>query len=1002
MLKSCYNNLSLNLKTMKYRSKLTPKKRSRKINPSRIKTYSSQNWLKQSKEGSKKSKKKKRITSKRVKKILYILLLTFVVFCFVGLIAVLTYVQSLTEDLPSPDKPFGPKNSASEIYDRNGKLLYRVFADQNADPVKIDEVPELLKWSFLAAEDIDFYEHPGVDIPGVIRCGLRYATDGNETCGASTVTQQLIKQTALTNERKIERKVKEIILALQIEQDRDKDEILEMYLTIAPEGSNVYGVTSASKFYFDKELKDLNLAEMAIIAAIPQDPTRLSPTKSANPEEAKVKVKARQEYVLNQLEKYMDKINKEIKESTGQENALTKEMIDEARGFELAYKEPKFEINAPHFVFFAQKLLQNRPYNNGEPFTLNELETQGLRIYTTLDSDYQQIAEEQVKVGVDTYGKQFGASNASLVSLNPKNGEILAMVGSYDYFGTELPEGCTVGLDCKFEPKVNISDTLQSYGSSMKSMVYYKAIMDKVIFPGSVLPDIPIQIGNYKPKNYEGGFIGLNTARHHLVESRNIPAIELIQAVGVENFILEMQKWGYTTFTNPEGYGPAVSVGGADIKLIEHAQAYGVLANAGNFTPYEAILKIEDKSGEILYEHKAEPTLVADPRGVYLVNHMLNGKNKGPGVSWDGRDIAGKTGTSEGQRETLFATYTPEIVAVGWLGNNNNEGMRYGASGLTSAKPWVSEFVKRIGDSIPKTEFPRPEGIEFSNASCKINDKFGCENYKGDLAITGFKVPPYVEFQEVVVCTDQMDRLAREIDIKVGQSTKLNAAKYTMPVKDLQGFLDNYLKGSDKLFTIPTEYCTINRNPSGTSEPWATISSPTSGAVLSKELVIAYEAFSPDSEVDRVEFYLDSTLLGKSVNASGSADFDISGQAPGSRTLRLVVFDKAGKNGTSSIPVEIRGDLKITSPSNNSEVRKGDFVDVRFSYTGGSLNQVTLIVDDKVETQCSDSKCTWEVKSDTGEVKIKVRGKKSGETIESNTITIKVRGGQIVPIIIQN
>jgi membrane carboxypeptidase/penicillin-binding protein PbpC len=461
-----------------------------------------------------------------------------------------------------------------------------------------------------------------------------------------------------------------------------------------------------------------------------------------------------------------------------------------------------------------------------------------------------------------------------------------------------------------------------------------------------------------------------------------------------------MKKWGYTTFTNPEGYGPAVSVGGADIKLIEHAQAYGVLANAGNFTPYEAILKIEDKSGEILYEHKAESTLVADPRGVYLVNHMLNGKNKGPGVSWDGRDIAGKTGTSEGQRETLFATYTPEIVAVGWLGNNNNEGMRYGASGLTSAKPWVSEFVKRIGDSIPKTEFPRPEGIEFSNASCKINDKFGCENYKGDLAITGFKVPAYVEFQEVEVCTDQTDKLAREIDIKVGQSTKLNAAKYTMPVKDLQVFLDNYLKGSDNFFTIPTEYCTINRNPSGASEPWANITSPVSGAILSKDLVIAYEAFSPDSEVDRVEFYLDNTLLGKSTNAAGSADFDISGQTAGSRTLKLIVFDKAGKNGTTSIPVEIIGVLNITSPANNAEVKKGDFVDVTFNYTGGTMNQISLIVDDTVVTQCSTTKCTWEVKNNPGDVKLKVRGKKAGETIESKTITIKVKAGAVVPTII--
>lgn len=956
----------------------------------RIKAYSNQDWLKRTKTKRRVGIKKTKSLNKKLKKIFTIFLLFIVVAFFIGLIGVLTYVQSLTEDLPSPDKPFGPKNSASEIYDRNGKLLYRVFADQNADPVKIDEVPELLKWSFLAAEDVDFYSHPGVDVSGVVRCGLRYFTSGNSVCGASTITQQLIKQTALTSERKIERKVKEIILALQIERARDKSEILEMYLTIAPEGSNVYGVTSASKFYFDKNLDELNLAEMAVIAAIPQDPSRLSPTKSANPEEAQKRLKSRQEYVLKQLEKYMSKINKEIEKSTGEKDALTKEMIEEAKNFELVYKEPRFEIKAPHFVFYAQKLLQQRPYNNGEPFTLGELETQGLRIYTTLDSDYQQIAEEQVKAGVDTYGKQFGASNASLVAMNPKTGEVLAMVGSYDYFGTESPEGCTVGLNCRFEPKVNIADTLQSYGSSMKSMVYYKAIMDKVIFPGSMLADVPIQIGNYTPKNYEGGFIGINTARYQLTESRNIPAIVLVETVGVDNFIKEMQKWGYTTFNNPQGYGPAVSIGGADIKLIEHAQAYGVLANEGKLTEHEVIKKIENKKGEVIYEHKAEPVQVADPRGVYLVNHMLNGVNRGPGVSWDGRDVAGKTGTSEGQRETLFATYTPEIVVVGWLGNNNNEGMRYGASGATSARPWVSEYLKRIGDSLPKTQFARPEGIEFSNANCIVGEKNGCEGVNGDLAITGFKVPSYMEFKEAQVCIDQPDHLARDIDIKVGKAEVINSVRYTMPKKEFQVFLDKFLSGKEGYSPFPTEYCTINRNPSGSENPWAVISSPTSGSVVGKELVINYEAFSPDSEVDRVEFYINNVLLGKSNSASGSAIYDISTQSPGTKELSLKVFDKSGKNGISSISIEILGELTITSPATGSNVVKGTFLDIKFAYSGGNLEQPALVVNDNVVTQCSQTKCTWQVESNPGNVQVKVRGKKAGQVLESKTLSMTV------------
>lgn len=961
----------------------------------RVRTYSNQSWLKKNK---KVRSAKRKAKSKKFKRFIYVSFLGVVILCFLGLIGSLVYVQSLTEDLPSPDQPFGPKNSASEIYDRNGKLLYRVFADQNADPVNIEEVPPLLKWSFLAAEDADFYSHPGVDVPGIIRCSFQYVRQQEIACGASTITQQMIKQTSLTNERKVQRKIKEVILALQIEREREKDEILEMYLTIAPEGSNVYGVTSAAKFYFDKDLNELNLAEMAILASIPQDPTRLSPTKSANPKDAQERVKTRQEYVLDQMEKNLDKINESIKEETGEENVLTLEMIQEARDFELKYKEPKFDIKAPHFVFYTQKLLQERDYNNGEPFTLGELETQGYKIYTTLDSDYQQIAEEQVKKGVDTYGAQFGASNAALVSTNPKNGEILAMVGSYDYFGKASPEGCTVGVDCRFEPSVNITDTLQSYGSSMKSMVYYKAIMDKIITPGSILADVPIEIGAYKPKNYEGGFIGLHPARKHLVDSRNIPAIELVEAIGIQDFVDEMKKWGYTTFDNPNGYGPAVSIGGADIKLVDHAQAYGVLANEGKLTQVEAVLKIENRDGEVIFKHEAKPEEVADPRGVFLVNDMLNGNKGGPGVSWDGRDVAGKTGTSEGQRETLFATYTPEIVAVGWLGNNNNEGMRFGASGLTSAKPWVSEYLQRVGETLPKTAFPRPGGIEFSFNNCKTEEENGCEGVNGDLAITEFKVPAYVQYKEVEVCKDQKDKLAREIDIALGRSVKVFGAEYKMTVESLQPFLDAYIESSDKIQSIPTEYCDVTRNPNGSNKPWAVISSPKNNSVLSdNKVTINYKAYSPEGEVDRVEFFFDNTSLGKSNKASGKETFSIGSPSPGSHNISVKVFDKSGKNGTSSVKVTVLGALSITSPSSGSEVEKGDFVDVSFTYSGGSLDSRNLIVDGKNVTACSNTKCTWNVQSDEGEVEVYVQAKKGGQTIQSNKITIKVKDSSPIP-----
>lgn len=628
-------------------------------------------------------------------------------------IYILVYLQTISQDLPSPDKPFGIKDVATEVYDRNGKLLYRVFDDEDRDPVDLEEIPPLLIWSYLAAEDIKFFQHEGIDTEAIARCGLKYIEHKGITCGGSTITQQLIRKTALTDDIDISRKIKEILLSMKIEQIRSKEEILEMYFTIVPSGSNIYGVTRASNFYFGKEPKDLTLAQMAILASIPQNPSVLSPTKSTNPEISASLLEQRKEYVLNQLEANMDFINSQIAKKDGQDfPKLDKEMITTAREEQLVYQDPSFRINAPHFVFYVLDQLQRKPYNNGEPFGLENIETKGLRIYTTLDLEMQNIAEKQVRKAVDTYGQKFGADNASMVVLNPKTGEVLAMVGSYSYFGKESPEGCHIGINCKFEPKVNVVDTLQAYGSTMKPMIYYHSFMNGSITPDAPLNDSPIKIGNYTPKNYDGKFSGVNSSRYMLVQSRNIPAITLLDQIGVSNFINSLENWGYTTMNNPAGYGVSLAVGGGEVKLIEHAQAYGVFANNGYLTKTEAIDKITDHKGNILFKRTIDTKPVADPRGIYLVNDILNGNRGGPGYSFDGRDIAGKTGTSESQKETLYIAYSPEIVVAGILINNDNTPMRYGATGLTSVRPWVGEFLELTGNMYGPTPFHLPQGVE--------------------------------------------------------------------------------------------------------------------------------------------------------------------------------------------------------------------------------------------------------------------------------------------------
>lgn len=682
------------------------------------KTSTIKNTKRRLSKNSKRKEKKIKTLTKRTRKdtIHRLLVLSFVILLsttLFSIIASLRYLQTVSKDLPSPDKPFGVKQTATEIYDRNGVLLYRVFDDEDRDPVDLETIPPQLIWTYLAAEDLRYFQHQGVDVEALVRCSFRYLESRTIVCGGSTVTQQLIRKTSLTDEVAIARKIKEMLLALKIEQVRTKEEILEMYLTIVPSGSNIYGVTRASKFYFGKDPNDLTLAEMAVLASIPQNPSILSPTKSTNPEISKALLDTRKAYVLNQIESNLEFINENLVEIYGNDTKLfTREMVDEARNETIAYQDPSFRINAPHFVFYALEKLQQKGYKDGQPLSLEEIETEGLRIYTTLDMDYQKVAETQVKKAVDTYGRQFGAENASMVVLNPKNGEVLAMVGSYDYFGKPSPESCQIGLNCRYEPQVNVPDTLQAYGSTLKPMIYYNAFMRGIMTPESLVYDAPIQIGKYTPKNYDSKFSGLHPYRYMLVQSRNIPAIILLEKVGYTSLIDQLKSWGYTTLNNPNGYGLSLAVGGGELKLIEHAQGYGIFANNGNLTQHEVISKIVDRNGQVIYEYQPKSVQVADPRGIYLVNDILNGNKGGPGFSFDGRDMAGKTGTSEDQTETLYIGYSPEIVVAGMLINNDNTPMRYGATGQTSVRPWVGEYLQLISAKYPPTAFQLPSGVE--------------------------------------------------------------------------------------------------------------------------------------------------------------------------------------------------------------------------------------------------------------------------------------------------
>lgn len=827
---------------------------------------------------------------------------------FFGFIFGMSYLQSITAQLPSPDAPFGKRNEASVIYasntndDGENEQLYKVFGEENRDYIKIDEVPEYVKWAIVSAEDVDFYDHPGIDIGGIIKALAYELFKIGTPRGGSTITQQLIKQTSLTSDRSYERKIQEIILALQVERLYSKDQILEMYINVNNFGSNVYGLKTAAKFYFNKEVKDLNLAEAAVLARIPQNPVYNSPTLAPDPEDGKERAERGREYVLEQMEKNLNKINDHIESD---DNIIVMDEIEEAKTYELKYEKPRINIKAPHFVFYIQKLLTQRNYNNGVPFELSQIQTGGYKIYTTLDMNVQRIAEEEVLNGVNKYAKPYGGNNGAAIITRPASGDIVAMVGSKSYDAES--EGKL------FDGKVNVTDTLQSMGSTMKPVGYYKAFELGISSPGSYLPDVEIQLGNYKPKNYNNAFNGPiegATARRQLVLSRNIPAIILLDAMGLKNYIDTLIKWGYTTVeANPTGFGPSTILGGGDVTMIEHAQAYGVFSNGGQLVkldPIQKITKYNPESGEdeVVYEKEVKKEPVADQRAIYMVNHILNYKNGGPGQNIDGRDYAGKTGTTEFTKDLVYAGYTPDFVVIGWNGNNDNTSMSGRGFGENVAKPWVIDLSKRIAPYFPeKTPFARPGGLNSGNAcnEVKESDGLACAESGGDLLIEGKLPPPYIFKKKFKVCSDQPDRLAREIDEKVGKAVEVEVNIYKMASPGLQPFLDTALSKSN---AIPTEYCNIERSPNS-GNPWAVFNTPSNGATVSGSLNVDLDAYSIAGYVTKVQLKLGSNTIEANCSADCNKTINISGYETGTYTLSAKIFDNTGLVGDSSITVFI-------------------------------------------------------------------------------------------------
>jgi 1A family penicillin-binding protein len=591
------------------------------------------------------------------------------IFVFIPL-TVLIFLQ----ELPSPKQlSFQQAPLTTKIFDRNGNLLYQIYANQNRTLVPLSSIPKYLQEATIAIEDKNFYTNPGVDFTAIVRAAIANIS-GKPLQGGSTITQQLIKSTLLTPEKSIRRKVKEIILAFWADNIYTKDQILEMYFNQIPYGGTAWGIEAAAEVYFNSKVNDLDLAQSAFLAGLTKAPTNYSPFG-----ESPDLWKKRQAEVLTKMQ--------ELKYISSQEK-------EEALGENLVFASPQTSIYAPHFVMYVKDLLVKK-------YGLGMVEKGGLHVITSLDLKTQDLVQKIVTSEVEK-NAYLSLTNGASVVTNPKNGDILAMVGSKDY--SDLSSG-----------SYNATTALRQPGSSIKVITYALALSNGFT-AATILDDSPVSYVSpgspiYNPANYDGKFHGKISLRIALANSINIPAIKTLSKIGVPSMVALAKKMGITTWKDPSNYGLAITLGAAEAKMVDMATLYGVLANGGNRVDLNPILKLTDSQGNIL-EEKTDAditkTQVVDPGIAFIISDILadnNARSMEFGTNSPlvipNHYVPVKTGTSDNKRDNWTIGYTPDFVVAAWVGNNDNAPMSQNlASGITGAAPiWHDIMINLLSKS---------------------------------------------------------------------------------------------------------------------------------------------------------------------------------------------------------------------------------------------------------------------------------------------------------------
>ncbi len=843
------------------------------------------------------------------------LLLLIVFFCVLGSLMILGLMAYASKDLPSPGSLTERKISqTTKIYDRTGEhLLYEIAGTQNRTLKKLqqgycdkmdpklsfgaDGIPLFAAEATIAAEDRNFCTHSGFDVKGLARAFALNLI--GKRVGGSTLTQQLVKNAILSNEKTFTRKIKELILSIELEQKYSKDEILQIYLNEIPYGSSYYGIEAASQNFFHKTVKDLSVAEAATLAALPKATT----TYLNNPD----LLLARRDYILDEMQKL---------------NFIDKKTWEEAKKEKTPVNAHISNITAPHFVLDVKANLEDK-------YGRREVEEGGMKVITTLDYKLQQIAEEEVIKGVEAKGPQYGFNNASFVAEDPKTGQILAMVGSKDYF------------DKSIDGQVNVSTRLRQPGSSFKPIVYTKAF-EMGYTPNTVLWDVVTDfssdVGVYTPHDYDLKERGPLRIRNALQMSLNIPAVKTVYLVGVENALDFATSLGYTSFSNHANFGLSIVLGGGEVRLVEHVNAYATFANDGKRNEQVSVLRVEDSDGNVLEEWKQkDPKQVVDSNATRMISNVLsdNGARTvvfGPTSSLQlgDRPVAAKSGTTNNFHDAWTMGYTPSLVAGVWVGNNNNVAMKNKADGSIVAGPIWNAFMKRALEGTPIEPFIAPDihptgklvldgtlplqSFVIDRASGKLATEFTPDSFKETRVYGG-----YHEILQYVTPSDPLGAAPEHPE---------QDPQYAAWEKGITDWMTKRQKETGVVLSQaapPTEQDDLHISA---NTPTIQIISPSNNSSVEGRIINVDVSANAPRGISRVEYYLEGSFIG----SSSRSPYNLTTQIPsaiekGVHTLKAVAYDDIDSSGSETVSIQILTDafgdsIELIDPKNGQTIEK--------------------------------------------------------------------------------